>query len=55
MRAEEKYIKFSLLHFDFSIFGVRHARFFIALKHFIMCMFLIHSDSVQKMLTDLFI
>ena len=51
-------VKFALLHFDSSVFWVNHTRFSsksIVLKHCIICIFLIHSNSVQKMLTALFI
>ena len=52
-------VKFPLLHFDSSVFGVNDARIPIlvvkVLKHCIICIFLIHSDSIQEMLTALFI
>ena len=53
----EGVIKFPLLHFGSSVFWVNildsHPNFY-SLKHFIICIFLIHSDTLQRMLTALF-
>ena len=51
-------VKFLLLHFGSSVFWVNHARFsFISLystKTLYLCIFLIHSGSIQKMSTASF-
>ena len=51
-------VRFPLLLFGSSVFWVSHARFwsnfFIVLKPNIICTFLIHYGSVQKMLTAFF-
>ena len=55
-------VRFPLLLFRYSVFWIIHARFsgkilnqvFIVLEPGIICTFLIHSGSLQKMLTALF-
>ena len=49
-------IKFPLLCFHSTVFGVNHAspNPSLQLKHCIVYTFLIHSDGVQKMMTTLF-
>ena len=52
-----KKVKFAVLHFDSSVIWVNHARFSsksCIIQHCIICILLIHSDSVQKILTPLF-
>ena len=49
-------VKFPLLRFDSSVLAIRHPQpSLLVLKHCIIYIFLIHSDSAQKILTALFI